>query len=502
MRTTVPEHLDVIVVGAGLSGIGAGCRLRRSHPQRTFAVLESRATSGGTWDLFRYPGIRSDSDMHTLGYDFAPWTDPQSIADGPKILDYVRRTADRYGVTERIRFGHRVTGASWSQADSRWTVHVQRPDGETLDLTCSFIQACTGYYDYEAGYTPEFPGAERFTGTIVHPQHWPEDLDYAGKQVVVIGSGATAITLLPSMAPTAGHVTMLQRSPSYVVSQPREDPLGPYVHRWLPAKAAYHVIRAKNVLLQMLSYQLSRRAPRLMKQLLRKGALSQLPAGFDVDRHFAPAYDPWDQRLCVAPDGDLFRAVRAGTASIVTDQIETFTEHGIRLRGGDELAADVIISATGLKVQAFGGIDVDLDGEPVDVSELLAYKAMMLSGIPNLAFVIGYTNASWTLKADLVSEYVCRLLSYMDDHGYRVARPPADPAVRREPLIDLSSGYIRRALTQLPSQGDVAPWRMHQNYVLDRIEFTRRAIDDGVLEFSRGAVPTAAGPAAPQPAAA
>ena len=501
MRTTDPEHFDVIVIGAGLSGVGAACRLVRSHPERSFAVLEGREAIGGTWDLFRYPGIRSDSDMHTLGYDFAPWTDPQSIADGPKILDYVRRTADRYGVTERVRFGHRVTGVSWSEADSRWTVHVRRADGEDIDLTCAFIEACTGYYDYEGGYTPEFPGAADFAGTIVHPQHWPEHLDWTGKRVVIIGSGATAITLVPSMSQAAEHVTMLQRSPSYVVSQPREDPLAPYLHRWLPAKAAYHVVRAKNVLLQTLSYQISRRAPGLMKKLLRKGAISQLPAGFAVDQHFAPTYDPWDQRLCVAPNGDLFAALRSGKASIVTDQIDTFTEHGIRLRGGEELEADIIITATGLKVQAFGAIAADLDGEPVDVSKLLAYKAMMLSGVPNFAFVIGYTNASWTLKADLVSEYVSRLLTYMDQHGYKVVRPPADPKVDRVPLMDLSSGYIQRSLGELPGQGTAAPWRMHQNYILDRIEFTRSKVDDGVIEFSAGGTAPVEPPAQPAPAA-
>jgi monooxygenase len=503
VRTTTPEHLDVIVIGAGLSGVGAGCRLRRNHPQRSFAVLESRDAIGGTWDLFRYPGIRSDSDMHTLGYDFAPWTDPQAIADGPKILEYVRRTADAHGVTQRIRFGHRVTGVSWSEADSRWTVRVQRPDGESLELTCSFIEACTGYYDYDAGYSPEFPGAERFEGTIVHPQHWPEDLDYAGKRVVIIGSGATAITLVPAMARTAAHVTMLQRSPTYVASLPREDPLGPVLRRWLPAKPAYHVIRAKNVLFQMASFQLSRRAPRLMKKLLRQGAERQLPPGFEVDRHFAPSYDPWDQRLCVAPDGDLFAALRAGSASIVTDRIETFTETGIRTASGEELEADIIVTATGLTVRAFGGIQADLDGVPVDVSTRLAYRAMMLSGIPNFAFVIGYTNASWTLKADLVSAYVCRLLSYMDEHGYAVVRPPADPrGIDPEPLLDLSSGYVQRALADLPSQGSAKPWRVHQNYVLDRVEFTRRPVEDGVLEFSRGASGSTAPPAEPAAAVA
>jgi monooxygenase len=497
-HTTPPAHVDVLVIGAGISGIGMGCHLRREQPGKSFAILESRESIGGTWDLFRYPGIRSDSDMHTLGYDFAPWTDAQSIADGPKILDYVRRTAQQYRVTERVRFGQRVTGASWSQADSRWTLHIRHSDGSSSELTCDFIEACTGYYDYDNGYTPEFPGIERFAGQVIHPQHWPEDLDYAGKRVVVIGSGATAITLLPAMTDRAAHVTMLQRSPTYVVSLPREDPLAPLARRWLPEKAAYHAIRAKNVLLQTLSYQFSRRAPKLMKKVLRKGVIAQTPAGFDVDRHFAPVYDPWDQRLCVSPDGDLFKALRDGTASVVTDQIETFTEHGIKLAGGQELEADIVITATGLKVQVFGAIAVDLDGEPVDPSTRVAYRAMMLSGVPNLAFVIGYTNASWTLKADLVSEYVSRLLTYMDAHGYRVVRPPADPSgVGREPLMDLSSGYIRRALNQLPSQGSIAPWRVRQNYLLDHREFTRRPVDDGVLEFSRGdRVETATAPPA------
>jgi monooxygenase len=496
--TTEADHLDVLIVGAGLSGIGAACRLVRSHPERTFAVLESRDAIGGTWDLFRYPGIRSDSDMHTLGYDFAPWTDEQAIADGPKILDYIRRTAERYHVTDHVRYGRRVIGASWSEADSRWTVRLRHSDGESSQLTCDFIEACTGYYDYDEGYTPEFPGLERFAGQVIHPQQWPEDLDYAGKKVLIIGSGATAITLLPAMTDQAAHVTMLQRSPTYVVSLPREDPLGPFVHRWLSEKAAYHVIRAKNVLLQTLSYQFSRRAPALMKKVLRKGVVDQTPAGFDVDRHFAPAYDPWDQRLCVSPNGDLFQALRDGTASVVTDQIETFTERGVTLRSGQQLEADIVITATGLKIKVFGGIEVDVDGTPVDPSTRLAYRAMMLSGVPNLAFVIGYTNASWTLKADLVSEYVSRLLTYMDAHGYRAVRPPADPrGVGREPLMDLSSGYIQRAMGQLPSQGSVAPWRVRQNYVLDYREFTRRPVNDGVLEFSRGGVAPAQAPALP-----
>jgi cation diffusion facilitator CzcD-associated flavoprotein CzcO len=504
MRTTLagsPEHLDVLIVGAGLSGIGAGCHLRRRLPGKSFAILESREATGGTWDLFRYPGVRSDSDMHTLGYSFSPWKDGRAIADGPSILRYVRDTADRHGVTERVRLGHQVVSADWSEADSRWTVEVQRSTGELETLTCSFLLTCAGYYDYADGFAPEFAGQDEFTGRIIHPQHWPEELDYAGKKVVVIGSGATAITLVPAMAEQAGHVTMLQRSPTYVISLPGRDPLAVLARRLLPEKLAYGLIRAKNVMLQSLSYNLCRRFPRQARALIRKGALSQLPPGFDVDTHFKPAYDPWDQRLCVSPDGDLFAALRSGRASIATDRIARFTPAGIVLESGAELQADIVITATGLRLQALGGVSVSLDGEPVSLASTLAYKGMMLSGIPNFAFVVGYTNASWTLKADLTSDFFCRLLRYMDEHGYAETRPPADPAgVTREPLIDLMSGYVLRALEDFPGQGSQRPWRLHQNYPLDRYEFTHKPVQDGVLTFARGAADAESRPAAAVPA--
>jgi monooxygenase len=501
MRTTDAEHLDVLIVGAGLSGIGAGCHLRRRLPDKSFAILESREATGGTWDLFRYPGVRSDSDMHTLGYSFSPWKDGRAIADGPSILRYVRDTADRHGVTERVRLGHRVVSADWSEADTRWTVEVQRSSGELETLTCSFLLTCAGYYDYADGFAPEFTGQDEFAGRIVHPQHWPEDLDYAGKKVVVIGSGATAITLVPALAEKAAHVTMLQRSPTYVIALPGRDPLAVLARRLLPEKLAYTLVRAKNVALQLLSYNLCRRFPRQARAVIRKGVMSQLPPGFDVDTHFQPVYDPWDQRMCVSPDGDLFAALRSGKASIATDRIARFTPAGIELESGEQLEADIVVTATGLRLQALGGVSVSLDGEPVSLPSTLAYKGMMLSGIPNFAFVVGYTNASWTLKADLASDFFCRLLGYMDEHGYAETRPPTDPAgVTREPLIDLMSGYVLRALEDFPGQGSQRPWRLRQNYPLDLYEFTRKPVDDGVLTFARGAADAESRPAAAVPA--
>jgi monooxygenase len=493
MRTTSPEHLDVIIVGAGLSGIGAGAHLRRHHPGRTFAVLESRAATGGTWDLFRYPGVRSDSDMHTLGYSFAPWTDGRAIADGPSILRYVRETGERHGVTERVRLGHRVIAADWSEADCRWSVEVERSGGERLTLTCGFLLTCCGYYDYANGFAPEFPGQADFRGPIIHPQHWPEDLDYAGRRVVVIGSGATAVTLVPALATAAGHVTMLQRSPTYLLSLPGRDPIADQLRRWLPERLAYSMTRAKNVSMQSLFYGFCRRFPRQARSLIRRGAVAQLPPGFDVDTHFRPSYDPWDQRVCISPDGDLFAALRAGRASIVTDRVARFTETGIELERGEALPADLIITATGLRLKPIGGITLSLDGTPVALGETLAYKGLMLSGVPNFAFVVGYTNASWTLKADLTSEYVCRLLGYLDAHGYASGRPPAQPlGIEREPIIDLMSGYVMRSLAEFPDQGSERPWKLRQNYPIDRYEFTRKPIDDGVLQFSRRPVGSAA----------
>ncbi len=483
------EHVDVLIVGAGLSGIGAACHLRRECPRKSFAVLEGREASGGTWDLFRYPGIRSDSDMFTLGYSFRPWQEAQAIADGPSILRYIRETARDHGIEQRIRYQHRVVRAEWSSPETRWTVEVQRADsGETLQMTCDFLFGCTGYYRYDEGYTPVFEGQERFGGQIVHPQHWPEDLDYEGKRVVVIGSGATAVTLVPSMAPRAAHVTMLQRSPSYILSLPARDPIASLLRRRLPARAVYPIVRWKNVLLATAMFQLSRRAPGFVKRVLRKGVEKQLPAGYDVDTHFTPRYDPWDQRLCLVPDGDLFKALRAGDASIVTDQIETFTETGLKLASGAELEADVIVTATGLNLQLLGGMAIAVDGEDVDMSQTVGYKGMMFSGLPNMAVTLGYTNASWTLKGDLCAEYVCRLLNHMDACGYRVVTPRRpDPSQPTYPFLDLASGYVLRSIDTLPRQGEHTPWRLHQNYPRDILMLRRGPLEDDAIEFARAA---------------
>ncbi|MEO8887777.1 MAG: NAD(P)/FAD-dependent oxidoreductase, partial [Jatrophihabitantaceae bacterium] len=429
-----PDHVDVLIVGAGLSGIGAASHLQRELPGASYAILEARDAIGGTWDLFRYPGIRSDSDMYTLGYRFRPWSDNQAIADGSAILDYVRSTAHEGGIERHIRLHHKVIRAQWSSVEARWTVDVERTDtGESVRLTCGFLFACSGYYRYDEGYLPPFAGIERFAGPVIHPQHWPADLDYAGKQVVVIGSGATAVTLVPALAERAEHVTMLQRSPAYVVALPGVDKLANTLRRRLPDTLAYSITRAKNVLLTSAFYQLCQRYPSLMKPVIRKGVVQQLPAGYDVDTHFKPRYGPWDQRLCLVPDGDLFRAIRGGRASMVTDEIETFTETGIRLTSGAELEADLIVSATGLNLLAIGGMQLVVDGVEINLPDTMAYKAMMLSGVPNFAFVVGYTNASWTLKADLVCEYVCRLLLHMRDRGYDSCVPERDATVAAEP---------------------------------------------------------------------
>jgi monooxygenase len=491
------EHFDVLIVGAGLSGIGAGVHLQRDCPGRSYAILEGRDRIGGTWDLFRYPGIRSDSDMYTLGYSFKPWKDAKAIAGGASILSYIEQTAREHRIDERIRFNHRVVRSQWSSEDACWTVEAERGDtGETVHLTCRFLLMCSGYYRYEEGYTPEFPGAERFAGQIVHPQHWRDEIDYAGKRVVVIGSGATAITLVPAMASSAAHVTMLQRSPSYVVSLPAEDRIANFLRRKLPAKVAYAIVRWKNVLRTMASFQLARRRPGAMKALLRKGLEGQLPPGYDIDTHFKPRYGPWDQRLCLVPDGDLFKAIRAGRAEVVTDGIETFTEQGIRLASGQELQADLIVTATGLNLVAAGGMEIAVDGREVELGQTMSYKGMMLSDVPNLAVATGYTNASWTLKCDLTCEYVCRLLNHMAAHGYQVCTPRRDPTVAEMPFIDFSSGYVLRAIDRFPKQGSKAPWRLYQNYVLDILSLKRGAIEDEVLEFSTAGSPVVE-PAAP-----
>jgi monooxygenase len=479
------EHVDVLIVGAGLSGIGAGAHLQRNCPGKTYAILESREAIGGTWDLFRYPGIRSDSDMFTLGYSFKPWNDEDSIAAGEKIRDYIRETAREYRVEDRIRFGHKVISAEWSSEEALWTVRAER-GGETVELTCDFFYGCTGYYRYDEGFSPEFPGAERFEGQIVHPQHWPEDLDYRGKRVVVIGSGATAVTLIPAMAPETEHITMLQRSPGYVVTLPGQDPVAKGLRKVLPSKVVYPIVRWKNVLTQMAFYQLSRRAPRFTRKLIRRGVERQLPPDFDIDGTFEPRYNPWDERVCLVPGGDLFTALRSGKAEVVTDTIETFTEKGIELTSGPVLEADIIVTATGLNLLVVGGIEIKVDGERKEFKDLVGYKGAMFGGVPNLAIALGYTNASFTLKCDLVSQFVCRLLNHMDARGYRVATPrEPDPGTAREPFIDLKSGYVLRALDQLPMQGETHPWRLHQNYARDIRLFKHGPIDDEIV-FSRG----------------
>ncbi|MGN6189234.1 MAG: flavin-containing monooxygenase [Conexibacter sp.] len=485
------EHVDVLIVGAGLSGVGAACHVATECPGKSYAVLEARDAIGGTWDLFRYPGIRSDTDMYTLGYPFNPWPSRQAIADGSTIRAYVRDTARKYGVDRAIRYHHRVLGASWSSEQARWTVDVERTDtGETFQLTCDFVFGCTGYYRYDEGFLPRFEGTERFGGTIVHPQHWPEDLDYAGKRVVVIGSGATAVTLVPAMADKAAHVTMLQRSPSYVIALPGHDGIAELANRLLSPRRAYSLVRWKNVLLGALFYQLSRRRPQLIKRVIRRGLERQLPPGFDIDTHFRPRYDPWDERVCIVRDGDLFRALREGKASVVTDRIETFTERGLKLASGQELEADVIVTATGLNLLMIGGMRLSVDGAPVDLAQTVGYKGMMFSGVPNMAVTLGYTNASWTLKGDLCAEYVCRLLNHMAAHAYRRVVPKApDASQPRHPFIDLRSGYVLRSLDQLPKQGDRPPWRMYQNYPRDIRMMRHGPLEDEAIEFSRALTP-------------
>jgi len=469
------EHVEVLVVGAGLSGIGAAYRLQTECPGRSYAILEARETSGGTWDLFRYPGVRSDSDMFTLGYPFRPWRQPTAIATGETILSYLRDTAAEYGIDKHIRYGQRVVDASWSTAAGRWTVRTAAGD----EWTSAFLYVCTGYYNYANGYEVDFPGRQSFAGAVVHPQHWPKDLDYAGKRVVVVGSGATAVTLVPAMAETAGHVTMLQRSPSYLLTLP--------VTEGAAQRVGPRLIRARNVLMTWALYQASRRWPERAAKVYRAGVAKQLPPDVPVDPHFVPRYDPWDQRLCIVPDGDLFAAMRAGRASVVTGTIDTFTEHGIRLTGGEHVPADVIVTATGLAMVAFGEIALTVDSRPIDSHELHVYKGMMFDGLPNLAWCVGYTNASWTLRADLSSRYLCRLLNYLARHRIDVATPrlPASAHDTGEPLMDLSSGYVRRAEALLPRQSDRGAWRMRNNYLIDLPRMLLSRIDDGDMMFSR-----------------
>ncbi len=479
----------MIVVGAGLSGIGAGYHLQRNSPDRTYAILEGRQAIGGTWDLFRYPGIRSDSDMYTLGYSFKPWREAKAIADGSSILNYVRETAADNGVDLHIRFGHQVRRASWSSDTSTWTVEAEH-EGETVTLTCGFLYMCAGYYAYDAGYTPEFEGVADFKGRIVHPQDWPADLDYAGKMVVVIGSGATAVTLVPEMAKQAAHVTMLQRSPTYVVSRPAADGIADWLRDRLPAKLAYALVRWKNVLFGMFFYNLTRRRPERVKERIIGMVRDHLGPDYDVATHFTPRYNPWDQRLCLVPDADLFEAIKAGSASVVTDHIERFTETGLKLTSGKTLDADVVVTATGLRIQVVGGMQIVVDGADVDLAKALNYKGMMFSGVPNFASCFGYTNASWTLKADLTSEYVCRLLKHMKRHGYSECLAVRGEGIEEEPWLAFSSGYIQRAAAVLPKQGATKPWKLYQNYALDLVTLKFGRVDDGTMQFSKPKVRT------------
>jgi len=480
-----PSHYDVLVVGAGISGICAAAYLKMRGTGRTFAVLEGRPQLGGTWDLFRYPGIRSDSDMFTLGYSFFPWRAAEAIADGPAILEYLHDTVREFELADHIQFGVRVVSAAWCSTAQRWTVTIRRGGADdTETLTCRFLWGCTGYYRYDQVHTPAFEGRDRFGGTIIHPQHWPEDFDYTGKRVVVIGSGATAVTLVPAMAEEAAHVTMLQRSPTYIMSWPREDPLANTLKAVLPERTAHGMLRLKNVLLFMASYQFSRYFPDRASKMFIDGVRQELGPDFDVETHFTPRYNPWDERLCLVPEADLFRAIKDGHASVVTDTIHSFTEQGIRLDSGAELEADVIVTATGLQLQVLGGVTLTVDGTPVDPSKTLMYRGTMLSGVPNFAISLGYTNAAWTLKCELVAKYVCRLLSHMDTRGYRVCEPrQTDPNIQVEPLIQMQSGYIRRARGIIPKQGTKAPWRLAQNYFVDQALLRFSRLEDGVLHY-------------------
>jgi len=489
---TIPptsEHLDVLIVGAGISGICTAYYLQTQCPQKKFVLLESRAALGGTWDLFRYPGIRSDSDLYTFGYSFRPWRETQVIAEGALILKYLRETAEEFGIDRQIRFNHRVQRASWSSADACWTVEVVRgsgPDQEVVCYTCNFLCMCTGYYDYAQGYTPSWPGVEQFTGQLVHPQHWPEDLDYTGKRVVVIGSGATAVTLIPAIAEQAEHVTMLQRSPTYIVARPSKADRNKGIGRMLPDKLAYQFTRWWSILFGIYFYRLTRRKPETAKQYLLRMVRQQLGAEYDIETHFTPTYNPWDQRLCLAPDGDFFATIRSGKASIVTDQIETFTETGIKLRSGEELDADIIVTATGLVMKVMSGVQLVVDDAPVDLAQTFIYKGAMYRDIPNLASAFGYVNASWTLKCELIAQHICRLLNYMDRHAYTQCTPRlADQDIDAEPMMGLTSGYMQRARDIIPRQGTRSPWKMHQNYLSDLVGLRFRSVHDKTMEFTR-----------------
>ena len=488
-----PAHcFDVVIVGAGLSGICAAYHLQKQFPAKRIAILEGRDAIGGTWDLFRYPGVRSDSDMFTLGYSFRKWGSEKSLADGAAILDYIRATAKECDIEKMIRFRHRVTEASWSSADAAWRLAVTSGDAHRITMRCGFLYMCSGYYDYEKGYLPSWPGMAEYAGQLIHPQQWPADLDYRDRRVVVIGSGATAVTLVPAMAQTAAHVTMLQRSPTYIVARPASDGIARWLQRVLPGSLAHKAARWKNILIGTYFFNLARRKPDLASRAIIKGVAMHLGPDYDVARHFTPTYKPWDQRLCLIPDADLFKSIRANKASVVTDEIETFTPTGLRLRSGAHLDADIIVAATGLKVQLFGGMKILIDGRPRDVAEALSYKGMMFSDVPNLAAAFGYTNASWTLKSELTTHYVCRLLRYMDAHGFTSCRPErGGEGASDTSSLPLTSGYVQRALGVLPKQGADHPWKTYQNYFKDIWAIRLAAVNDGVMSFENRATPAA-----------
>ncbi len=492
------ETVDVLILGAGLSGIGAAHHLAERLPHKRFAILEARGAIGGTWDLFRYPGVRSDSDMYTLGYHFRPWREAKAIADGPSILNYVREAAADPRIAPHIRFRSRAVAAAWSSADSLWRVEVEHDDGRRSTVACRFLMGCTGYYDYSAGYTPDLPGLSEFAGAVIHPQHWPEGFDYAGKRVVVIGSGATAVTLAPALTDRAAHVTMLQRSPTYVVSRPAVDAMADALRRRLPAKLAYGLVRWRNVLLQLFFYTQMRKQPEKAKEQLIGMVRQEMGPDYDVAAHFTPRYNPWDQRLCLVPDSDLFNALKSGRAAVVTGEIARVEPGGVRLTSGERVAADVLVTATGLQLQPVGGMALSVDGARVNLHERLNYRGAMVSDVPNFVSIFGYTNASWTLKADLVSAWVCRLLAHMDRRGFASATPHNnDPTLEAEDMLSFTSGYVRRAMHLFPRQGSKPPWRLHQNYLLDLLTLRHSRLEDGVLRFARAGERVAPPAAAP-----
>ena len=480
------SHVDVLIVGAGLSGIGAARHLQDKCPDRTFALLESRAEMGGTWDLFRYPGIRSDSDMYTLGYAFKPWTNPKAIADGPSILSYIRETAAETGVDAHIHYHTKVLSACWDSGAARWTVVVENTaSGAQQEVTCCFLFMATGYYDYAQGFTPDFDGVDNFQGTIMHAQHWNESYDYTDKSVIVIGSGATAVTVVPEVAKKAAHTVMLQRSPTYVASVPGEDRLANWMRRWLPLSWAYGITRWKKVLFQLLFFNIARRWPQKIKAGLVSRVQDELGPEYDVKTHFTPSYNPWDERLCAVPDGDMFESLRSGSAEVVTDHIDHFTTDGIHLKSGKELKADLIVYATGLNLKFLGDVTLQVDGRDIQGSDLYCYRGMMYSGIPNLAQAFGYTNSSWTLKVDLTCEYMCRVLNRMAKTGAEYVVPEPAGEINEIPFLDFSSGYVQRALHLFPKQGDKTPWRLYQNYAMDIMTLRYASLDDGVLQFKK-----------------